>query len=79
VAVRTGLQEALDIAERAVDLQAEASRLLRAWASDERGTSRLGRDVGEAAAQYYELWRRSESSAIPVEVRQPLYRLLNTI
>jgi hypothetical protein len=30
VGVRTGLQEALDIAEHAVDLQAEASRLLRA-------------------------------------------------
>jgi hypothetical protein len=75
VGVRTGLQEASDITQRGVDPQAEASRLLRACASDDRRTSRLARDVGEVAAQYYELCRRSESSAIPVEVRQPLYRL----
>jgi hypothetical protein len=77
VGVRTGLREALDVAERAVDLQAEASRLLRACASDDPKTGRLARDVGEIAAQYYELWRRSESPAIPGEVRRPLYTLLH--
>jgi hypothetical protein len=77
VGVRTGLREALDIAERAVDLQAEANRLLRACASDDPKTGQLARDVGEIAARYYELWRRSESSAIPGEVGRPLYMLLH--
>src|SRR5689334_8333715 len=75
--VRTGLRVALDVAERAVDLQAEASRLLRACASDDPKTGRLARDVGEIAARYHELWRRSESRAIPEEVRRPLYTLLH--
>jgi hypothetical protein len=77
VGENTGLQEALDIAEHAVNLQTEASRLLRACASDDPKTGRLARDVGEIAARYYELWRRSESPAIPVEIRQPLYTLLH--
>jgi hypothetical protein len=77
VGVPTDLREALDIAERAVDLQAEASRLLRACASDDPKTGRLARDLGEIAAQYYELWRRSESPTIPGEVRRPLYTLLH--
>lgn len=60
-----------------MDLQAEASRLLRACANDDPKTSRLARQVGEIAARYYELWRRSESPAIPGEVQQPLYMLLH--
>lgn len=75
VGVRTGLQDALDIAEQAVDLQREASRLLRACATDEPKTGRLARDLGEISAQYYELWRRSESPAIPAKVQQALYAL----
>jgi hypothetical protein len=60
-----------------VDLQAEASQLLRACASDDPKTGQLARDVGEIAAQYYELWRRSESPAIPGEVGRPLDTLLH--
>jgi hypothetical protein len=82
VGVPTGLpeaslREALDVAERAVDLQAEANRLLRACANDDPKTGRLARDIGEIAAQYYELWRRSESPTIPGEIRRPLHMLLH--
>jgi hypothetical protein len=72
-----GQREALDIAERAVDLQAKANRLLRACATDDPKTGQLARDIGEIAAQYHELWRRSESPTIPGEVRRPLYTLLH--
>jgi hypothetical protein len=70
------LAEALDIAERAVDLQPAANRLLRICADDGPKTGRLGREIGTLAAQFYTIWRRSESGAVPPEVRAVLVPLV---